>query len=177
MQADPSLNGTGMPRKMDLLSTLAAGPSVFRGEGVNHENERFAGELRLQLLEAGRAILLHYTATLANGDVAHTEATLLAVGPDGKLTLWPVMSELPVVIPHVALEAAQAPGVVLRTVFSTGPRTDASVFREEISIEVHEGGALVYQHAWGLPGGSFAERSSCRMEPIHVGRVDDPSRY
>lgn len=150
---------------MNLLSALANGPSAFRGEGINHENERFTGALRVQVLEAGRALLLHYSATLENGEAAHTEVTLFAVGPEGKLTLWPVMSELPVVIPHIALETHEGPGKTLRTVFSSGARSDTSVFREEISIEAHADGTLVYEHAWGLPGGEFAERSSCRMVP------------
>lgn len=150
---------------MDLLTALASGPPCLRGSGVNHENERFTGELRVQVLEAGRAVLLLYRAVLDNGDIAHTESTLLATGPDGRLTLWPVMSELPVVIPHGATELQRGAGAALRGVFSTGPRSDASVFREEIGIEIQEDGALVYRHAWGLPGEPFAERSSCHLAP------------
>lgn len=34
------------------------------------------------------------------GNVVHTESTLPGTGPDGKLCMWPVMSELPAVLPH-----------------------------------------------------------------------------
>ena len=72
---------------MNILGTLASGPKAFHGEGVNEEREAFFGELRVQVLEGGRAALLIYIATLTSGTVVHTETALLGTGPDGKLCL------------------------------------------------------------------------------------------
>lgn len=150
---------------MTLLSQLATGPTAFRGEGVNHENEPFVGTLSVLPLEEGRAVLLRYAATIAAGDVVHTESTLLGVGPDGALCLWPVMPELPEVLPHPQRNAESQPGHFIRVVFGSGPRDDLARFREEITLQLHEDGSLVYAHAWGLPGEPFADRSSCTLRP------------
>ena len=150
---------------MSMLELLASGPKAFRGEGVNHENESFIGALTVQPLEGGRAVLLSYTATLATGTIVHSESTLLGAGPDGKLCLWPVMSELPMVLPHKELTTKSESESVMLAVFSSGSRHDLAKFREEISIRVNSNGSLVYAHAWGLPGGNFEDRSSCSMLP------------
>jgi hypothetical protein len=150
---------------MNVLGVLTLGPTAFRGEGINHENEPFIGELTVQALEGGRAALLKYVATLKSGEVAHSESTLLGVGPDGSHCLWPVMSELPVVLPHVEKVSRSEPGLFIQAVFASGARDDSTTFREEITICVNSEGSLHYAHAWGLPGCSFEERSSCSMVP------------
>lgn len=150
---------------MNLLQALAATKRVFRGEGLNHEKERFTGELRVEVLTAGAALLLRYRAVLHDGSTAHEEATLLARGPDGRPTLWPVMSELEVVLPHPEVATSRTTQGGLRSVFASGPREDDTAFREEITIELHVDGEVTYAHAWGLPGGRFEDRSSCRMAP------------
>ena len=150
---------------MNILRTLAFGPTSFRGEGVNEDSESFTGQLKVLVLEGGRAALLSYTATLSTGIVVHTESTLLGTSPNGKLCLWPVMSEIPVVLPHVeVMSKIDTPNQVV-TVFGSGPREVSTCFREEITIQVNSDGSLVYAHAWGLPGGTFEDRSSCRMVP------------
>lgn len=150
---------------MNILTALASGPTSFRGEGLNEENEAFVGELRVASLEEGRAVLLSYVATLASGRVVHTESTLLGVGPSGKLVLWPVMSELPVVLPHTEVSSEVNSNGEVKCVFASGDRDDATSFREEITIHVQADESLTYAHAWGLPGGDFDDRSSCRMVP------------
>ena len=150
---------------MNLLGVLTSGPTAFRGEGMNHENESFIGELNVQSLEGGRAALLRYTATLLTGTVVHSESTLIATEPDGKLCLWPVMSELPVVLPHTEVMNKTESGKYALAVFGSGERDDSATFREEISIQVNTDKSLVYAHAWGLPGGTFEDRSSCSMMP------------
>ena len=150
---------------MNILGVLAAGPTAFRGQGVNHEKESFTGELRVQVLEGGLAAMLRYTATLETGKVVHTESTLLGTGPDGKLCLWPVMSELPVVLPHTEVMSKTESANYTLAAFGSGARDDSTKFREEISIQVNSDGSLMYAHAWGLPGGNFEDRSSCSMVP------------
>ena len=151
---------------MNLLSALISGATRFRGVGVNEENEVFAGELTIQSLEGGRAALLGYTARLESGKVVHTESTLLGTGSNGRLCLWPVMSEIPVVLPHMEVSAAVGLQGELKAIFASGPREESASFREEITIHINADRSLIYAHAWGLPGGVFADRSSCRLVPM-----------
>ena len=148
---------------MNILDALTSGPAAFRGEGVNEEKETFIGKMTVQVLEGGRAALLSYTATLTTGAVVHTESTLLGTGPGGNLCLWPVMSEIPVVLPHTQLMTKTKSPKEIATVFCSGLRDESSSFREEITIQINSDGTLVYAHAWGLPGGAFEDRSSCLM--------------
>ena len=150
---------------MDLLTTLAARAGVFTGRGVNHENEAFTARISVTPVMAGRALTLHYLATGIDGQHLHEEFTLLARAADQRLCLWPVMDELPFVMPHLQAGGVNLPGDELRSVFATGPRDAADQFREEIEIECTADGGLRYSHAWGLPGGAFAARSSCELQP------------
>ena len=152
-------------RHVNILAALASCPKSFRGEGVNEEKEKFFGELQIQVLEGGRAVLLSYKANLETGVTVHTESTLLGTGPNGKLCLWPVMSEIPVVLPHTELANISNSRNGTVATFGSGPREQSDSFREEITIEIKADGSLVYSHAWGLPGGAFEDRSSCRMVP------------
>jgi hypothetical protein len=118
----------------------------------------------VQPLVGGAAAMLHYTATRDDGTRVHAESTLLARASDGSLCLWPVMDELPYVLPHTLVSAASddAAGEIVH-VFATGARGDTAVFREEITVRLVRGGRLLYAHAWGLPGGEFADRSHCEL--------------
>jgi hypothetical protein len=150
---------------MNLLSSLVSGPNLFHGEGVNEENEAFVGELRIQVLEGGRAALLSYVATLSTGKIVHIESSLLGIGPTGRLCLWPVMFEIPVILPHQELTTEAGPRGGVKAVFGSGPRDEAASFREEITVQINADRSLVYAHAWGLPGGAFEDRSLCHMVP------------
>ena len=149
---------------MNLLTTLAARAGVFTGRGVNHKNETFTARMTIAAVMAGRALNLHYVATGIDGQHLHEEFTLLALAGDQRLCLWPVMDELPFIMPHLETGDANAPGAALRGVFATGRRDAADQFREEIEIECLADGGLRYSHAWGLPGGAFEARSSCELQ-------------
>ncbi len=56
---------------MNLLRTLATAFTHYRGEGINHENERFVAELRIERLPSDHAVMLHYRASLEDHSVAH----------------------------------------------------------------------------------------------------------
>ena len=150
---------------MDVLHALLTLPQRFSGSGLNHEGETFAGVLTLQPLVNANALMLHYTATVADGRRVHTEATLLGRNTDGKLCLWPVMEELPFVLPHAEISGLPQRPDAFEARFASGPREALGEFREEITIVLGLGGSLTYAHSWGLPNGSFEERSSCEMLP------------
>lgn len=151
---------------MNLLTTLAARAGAFTGRGMNHESEAFTARLTVTPVMAGRALTLHYVATGIDGQHLHEEFTLLALAGDQRLCLWPVMDELPFVMPHLETGDVNTPGAELRGVFVTGPRDAADRFREEIEIECLADGGLRYSHAWGLPGGPFEARSSSELRPL-----------
>jgi len=152
---------------MNLLAALLAQASRFSGQGTNHEGERFTGRLGLQPLVNASALMLHYTATRTDGKQLHQEATLLAAAPDGALCLWPVMEELPFVLPHRAIDSSlDEEDGTLAVVFASGSRNMVDMFREEITIAIKPGGELRITHSWGLPGGTFAERSRCTLHAV-----------
>jgi hypothetical protein len=147
-----------------LLSALVSGAHAYTGRGENHEQEAFSGMFVVQPLVGGAAAMLHFTATREDGTRVHSESTLLARAADGSLCLWPVMDELPVVMPHPLISAARddAAGDSVH-VFASGPRSSTEVFRQEITLRLLPGGRLRYAHAWGLPGGEFGDRSHCEL--------------
>jgi hypothetical protein len=150
---------------LNVIEALASLPCVLEGRGQNHEGQSFVGRLEVEALVGGKALMLHYVARSEHGEVLHTEATLLAMGQDGNLCLWPVMEELPFLLAHPQVRCVERQPGALLAVFASGPREDAEHFREEITVEVNANSELVYSHAWGMPGGSFAARSSCTFFP------------
>ncbi len=149
---------------MNLLAALLAQARNFSGHGTSHEGEHFAGRLVMALLVNASALMLHYTATRTDGKHLHREATLLAATPDGALCLWPVMEELPYVLPHRAIDSSHDDeDGTLAVVFASGSRNMVNTFRAEITIAIKPGGELRLTHSWGMPGEAFAERSSCTM--------------
>lgn len=149
---------------MTVIDRLLALPGPLHGEGINHENEAFTATLAIAPLIGGRAAMLHYTARGPDGTPVHAEATLLALSARGTPCLWPVMDELPVVLPHEQV-ASDDTGGELRTVFASGPPEARDSFREAITVTLHADGTLTYAHAWGLPGQDFGDRSAARLRP------------
>jgi hypothetical protein len=150
---------------MSLLKALLSQPRAFAGHGTNYEGERFAGRLELQPLVNESALMLHYTATRTDGEHLHKEATLLGRNEEDELCLWPIMEELPFVLPHPQVSSTLHEGGKLVVVFASGPREMTEIFREEITVELKLNGELTYAHSWGLPGGIFEARSSCVLFP------------
>ena len=150
---------------MDLLAALANGPAIYTGAGTNHEGEAFTARLHVSKLVGGKALLLTYVATVDGGEVIHEESTLLSTNDEEDLCLWPVLHELPFVLPHPEFKRDVAEDGTIEMVFASGPRSDVDIFREEISISVAKEGNVLYSHAWGMPGGRFEARSTCRFVP------------
>lgn len=150
---------------MNVLTTLLRLPSVLTGAGTNHERESFIGHMELHPLVGNRGVLIHYVATRTDGKHLHREATLLSKDERNGYCLWPVMEEVPMVLAHPLLSDTRDEDGRVVLVFANAPRTEAAVFREEITLELNPSGPLVYSHAWGLPGGLFEARSTCALLP------------
>ena len=150
---------------MNLIALLLSHGHTFAGQGTNHEGEHFLGVLELLPLVNGSALMLHYTATRIDGKHLHREATLLGKGHQTELCLWPVMEELPIVLPHPQVSGTVLAGGGVKVIFASGTREMTEHFREEITVELKPTGELTYAHSWGMPGGTFEERSSCMLIP------------
>lgn len=111
---------------MKLVAMLVSLRRNFSGPGMNHEGEEFGGRLELRPLLDGKALMLTYTATRVDGMHLHSEVTLLA--PDGKSRpcLWPVMEELPVVLPHPEISDIRLHDGTQFIVSASGPRDEAA---------------------------------------------------
>ncbi|OHX14577.1 hypothetical protein [Chromobacterium sphagni] len=151
---------------MPLLAALQSLPNQFCGEGINHEDQTFTGCLHWQALPGQRALLLHYSASGIHGEILHRETTLLGYLPDGTMCLWPVMEELPFILPHPAVRLAEGGHGTLEVVFASAPRSLSEQFRQEITIRLEANGQMLYTHAWGLPNCNFEDRSRCTMSPV-----------
>lgn len=150
---------------MNLLDALLRLPSRLAGAGRNHEGEQFIGEMRLRPLANRAAVLAVYRAVRVDGVRVHSEDTLIGRDEYGRLCLWPVMEELPFVLPHPAVVEEVDQSERVKCVFATGRRDEVAVFREEITVEVDGDRSLIYAHAWGIPGGPFEPRSRCALRP------------
>lgn len=84
---------------MTIITSLISGPGKYSGTGVNHEGEPFMGTMVVQQLLNDMGVMLHYEATVSGGHRVHAESTLIAPDMEGNLVLWPVMLELPGVLP------------------------------------------------------------------------------
>jgi hypothetical protein len=166
----------GRNKDMDLIQALCRGPQQWRGLGRNHEDEEFTGRLELQPLVEERGVLLRYRALrLPDGRLVHEEATLLARDAEGQLCLWPVMSELPgiwchrIVLPAGGTMRPPTRGAAGRSASpparATTPRASA---RRSGWCWIRRANCTA--HAWGLPGGDFAERSACAMRALPAFR-------
>ncbi|STQ91549.1 hypothetical protein [Iodobacter fluviatilis] len=150
---------------MNMLTALLAQPRKFTGHGTNHEGEDFIGHIEIKTLPSPVALMLYYSACGADGQQFHSEATLLGNTAEGKLCLWPVMEELPFVLPHTESSSAVMTDGEFIAIFSSGPRDRTEIFREEITIKLQPDGGISYAHSWGMPGGTFEARSSCVLFP------------
>ena len=137
-------------------------PNFWQGTGINHENETFTATLKIEALVDSKAIKLDYVATRVDGKHLHRESGLLAIDHNGTLCLWPVMEELPFVLPHRALEV-RVNFDVWSVTFATGEEGNAVSFQEEIAISKDSDGNLVYEHRWGMPGLRFGPKSACKF--------------
>ena len=56
-------------------------------------------------------------------------------------------------------------------VFAFGERSRTHEFREEITVELYPNGSIGYKYAWGMSGGSFADRSGAVMTILPIRAV------
>jgi len=147
----------------ETLRLLLAATGHYTGQGINHENERFTGDFKIEPVLGGRAVQIRYRATGEDGTVYHEELTLIAPALDESLQLTTLNTNLPGMITHQFSGRKPELGAKEGFVFNYNDPADSKVFREEICLGLYANGDIGYRYSWGMPGGDFAFRSSVRL--------------
>lgn len=140
----------------------------YRGQGINHEGEKFDGIFELTEIAEGTGYQIKFQAkSLDEKKTFHTEVSILSATKAGGVSLFNLNSNTPFMCEH-KMVAHEIKDNTLQFKFRFGNIEDKHSFREEIYIEAkdHE---IFYQYSWGLPEGVFADRSKVKLtlvEPI-----------
>jgi hypothetical protein len=134
----------------------------YRGQGINHEQQPFAGRLTLDLGIPGKSIALRSSANGEDGSVFHEELSLLSFDFSGQLLLTVTSNNHPATMVHNLHRVEENPEFKA-IVFRCGDLDNRQSFREEIFFRLYVDGSVEHAYAWGVPGGEFAPRSGARM--------------
>lgn len=146
-----------------ILLQLNEMVGTYVGEGTNHENQPFTGQLELKPVLGGRGIQLKFSATGKDGKLYHQEESMIAPSIQEKLTLWNFNTNTPGLVPHELRTTEIKPNTLMSLVFGFNKPEDKNTFREEVALDIWDKLSLSYTYSWGLPGDDFQERSGVRM--------------
>jgi hypothetical protein len=142
----------------DCIAFLAKLCGTWEGSGVNHEGQRYTGQLILDPQINPLAMLLHFTATGADGAVYHRETLMLGVQPDGSAAAYSISNNIPGMASfQVTQPASQSLNLTL------GNLEDPVSFREVITFRLEPGGELFHGYSWAMPGEPMQDRSSALL--------------
>ncbi len=153
-----------------LLARLAEAAGTYRGEGINHADEKFVGEFTLTSNLDSLLIEISFRAVEADGVGAfHEERTwitedLLKSG----VGMWTVSTNTPGVLQLRLVEDSSDGSYSTRVVFRLGEPEDRSRFREEISLSLRHDKAIEYAYSWGVPHEKFAPKSRALLRRIQT---------
>lgn len=150
---------------MSDLERLLASQGPWQGHGIDHHDQPFHGELRLEPLLGGRAVGLRFTATGIDGTLYQDAHGWIAPDAAGRLCLWTLHGGLPGVTAHARRHGAPAADADHTLVFGAGDPADRESYRAEVALDWLPDGTLVFRGAWGLPGGEYRPRSTVRLRP------------
>jgi hypothetical protein len=137
----------------------------YAGHGIDHEDRPFHAELTVESLPGG-AVSLRYRATGIDGVVYQDHLCWIAMDEEGRLSLWELSEGRPLCLHHTLRHGAPPAGTLASLVFGKGAQSDVEQYRAEIALDLWPDGGLSYRRAWGLPGSTFAPRSSARLGPV-----------
>jgi hypothetical protein len=145
----------------DCIAFLAKLRGRWEGSGVNHEGQDYTGQLILDPQINPLAILLHFTATGADGTVFHRETSMLGVQPDGSTAAYSISNNIP------GMASFQVTQPTTQSVALTlGNLEDPGSFRELITFRLEPGEALFHGYSWAMPGEPMQERSSALLRRV-----------
>jgi len=156
---------------VDAMGALLQRVGRYSGHGIDHEDEPFHAELRIDALRDGEGVTMRFVAQSIHGPVLHDERTWVARGDDGQIKQWSIHSNGAGVRCREQRNGAPVAQAERTLVFGHGDPARASSYREEVAIDLWPDGAVSYRYAWGLPGGPLAPRAAAKMQPVApVGR-------
>lgn len=149
-----------------LLTRLANATGRYKGDGMNHLEEKFQGELLLEPALDGLAIEIRYRAK--DSDQAfHEEKTLITEDLlGGGIGLWTVSSNTPGMLQLKLAEDVSDGSYSTRVVFRLGEPSDMTRFRQEISLSLRHDDAIEYVYSWGVPHEKFGVKSKALLRPV-----------
>jgi hypothetical protein len=179
MRANPHMQqilkqATSTPNLMPipLLTRLAQVSGTYRGEGLNHANEKFTGEFTLKsdLDEVMIEIRFRASEDASKADSVgafHEERTWITEDLLlGGISMWTVSSNTPGVLQLKLTEDSSDGSYATRVVFRLGEPTDTTRFREEISLSIRHDMAIEYVYSWGVPHEKFEVKSRVLLLPV-----------
>lgn len=151
-----------------LLARLSEAAGTYRGEGVNHAEEKFAGELTLKADLDSLLIEISFRAVETDGVGAfHEERTWITEDLlKGGVAMWTVSTNTPGVLQLKLVEDSSDGSYSTRVVFRLGEPEDVSRFREEISLSIRHDKGVEYAYSWGVPHEKLAPKSRALLRPV-----------
>ena len=156
---------------LNPISELQKYVGNYTGQGINHDNQKFTGELIVESIVGRRGALLTFTATGEDGTVYHEEKSTISPSMDEKILMWNFNSNVPGLVPH-ELKKSEAIENGSKFIFGFNDKSNENAFREEIALELYNNGDIGYHYSWGLPHGEFKERSGLVMKPSEEKKPD-----
>lgn len=147
-----------------FFSDLSNACGLYKGQGLNHENQTFTGEFNLKSLLGGKGFSIRFTARGADGSIFHREESTIAPAMTEKLTLWNFNSNTPALIAHELRSTNLKPNCKACFIFGFNDVNDMNSFREEVALDIWNNGDVSYTYSWAMPGQEFKERSGVRMQ-------------
>lgn len=143
-----------------VLKSLKQAVGSYRGEGVNHEGQKFLGTFTLQEILGGVGFQILFDAVSAKNPSTkfHSEHSVVAPNVANGLSLFNLNTNTPFLAEHRYVEELTDG----RMIFRFGDLSIQSSFREEIHLTLSDS-TVRYEYYWGMPGGDFAYRSGATM--------------
>ncbi len=138
----------------------------YNGNGINHEGQKFEAHFSLKSILDGKGCSLNFSAIGSNGENFHTEHSLIGSDFQGNICLFVLSNNHTGMTPHILKNVEETPMGSKKFIFGFGNIQEINSFREEIVLEVLNDNKIDYRYFWGMPGGSFAERSGAIMNLI-----------
>jgi len=135
----------------------------FLGNGINHENESFLGELEIKPMINAKGLMISFCATGKDETIFHQEETIIAPTETENIALWTLNSNVPYFYKHDYVFSEPVEGATATFKFYHNKPEDLQSFREEIAIDLWPDGNISYRYSWGMPGGDYKERSGLRL--------------
>lgn len=152
------------------LGTLKDYVGYYRGQGLNHEGERFDGIFELIEISRGSGFQIKFQArSIDTQTVFHSEVSTLSPTPSGEYSLFNLNSNTPFMCEH-KLVTNEIKDNRFQLKFRFGNLEDQNSFREEIFLEAFDK-TIRYQYSWGLPGGDFSERSKVILSIVEIDPI------